>query len=298
MKAIPATHTYNVALFDVLGFSDRLKTQGIEAIAQKYAILAKMVQRQNKNYEEYFGAGFSSSAFWTNDGDIVALQPCEAAYASDSLVLWSHSYFPAARDLPEHERSLLAKDRISGWEYAPVPCDFFLTICCEVVCLSLECGLPLRGAISTGRAIMDRDSGFFLGEPLVEAARLEKAQAALGLSLCSSFVKQHVPVRFTATYKDHIKREEADIAWSERVLAWNRYWKHTREHDCREVIERLSVGSGPASHYYTNTLRMLRSIEDSPMLKPEGVRNEYPQFSSPKVKVRTMAVRTINTLPS
>lgn len=297
MKSLPTSHSYNVALFDVLGFSNRLRAEGVDAIAQKYAILAEKIRGQNAAYEQYFAAGFDESAFWTAEGDIVALQPVEAAFASDSFVVWSHSYFPIARDLPESEQAALAKDEKSGWQFAPVPCDHFLTLCCELVCSSLECGLPLRGAISAGRAIMDRDSGYFLGEPLVEAARLEKAQAALGLGLCSSFVRQHVPSRFTSQYEAHMKAN-AGVSWSGRVLAWPRHWKHTRGRDCTPVIQGLSDGATAASHYYENTLRMLASFAADPALRPQGMREEYPQFSSPDVTAYVRAVRNVTAPPA
>lgn len=287
---IPAKHTYNIALFDVLGFSDLLKSEGLDSIVQRYGQLTGEVQRQNAAYEEYYGVGFDTSAYWTAEGDIVTPQPCEAAYASDSFVVWSHAYFPAARPLSQNERSAFAQDPKSGWKYSPVPCDQFLTMCCELMCKSVECGLPLRGAIAMGQAVMDRNSGCYLGEPIVEAALLEKAQAALGLSLCSSFMQQHVPARFTRVYDRHIK-SGAHPSWSGRALAWDKHWRRTRRNDCRLSIERLAKGSGAAFHYYSNTLRMIDSSMQDDQLQPCGVRGEYPQFSGHEVAVDVLAVR-------
>lgn len=283
-------HSYNVAYFDVLGFSSRLKLEGLESVVDKYQRLADVVHRQNAACEEFAGAGFRESAYAVAGGDIVALQMCEAAYASDSFIVWAHSYFPVARGLSAPERDKLSSDPKTGWAYLPVPCDIFLNICCELFCVGLECGLPLRGAISRGEAILDRRSGFFIGEPLVEAASLEKTQAALALGFCESFMEQHVPARFLFQFSGHMK-PSAVPDWSGQTLAWGRHWASTRSSNPCEAVKSLAYSAGGASQYYKNTLRMLDHVDQRTAVAVRGVNGEYPQFCGDHVLVDVVAVR-------
>jgi hypothetical protein len=47
--------------------------------------------------------------------------------------------------------------------------------------------LPLRGRMAVGEAILDKTNGVHLGVPLVEVARLERAQEWIGCSVGPSF---------------------------------------------------------------------------------------------------------------
>jgi len=47
---------------------------------------------------------------------------------------------------------------------------------------SIEIGLPLRGAFSMGEAVLHLDRGVFLGQPIIDTARLEHTQLCIGAS--------------------------------------------------------------------------------------------------------------------
>ena len=51
----------------------------------------------------------------------------------------------------------------------------FLQLCMDFFCQSIIEGIPLRGCISTGIAMMDQYKSIYFGNPLVEAARGEPA---------------------------------------------------------------------------------------------------------------------------
>lgn len=59
----------------------------------------------------------------------------------------------------------------------------FLEKCCIIFCEALKRGIPLRGVVSCGMAIMDEESHIFLGRPLSEAAKAEAHQNWLGVRI-------------------------------------------------------------------------------------------------------------------
>jgi hypothetical protein len=60
--------------------------------------------------------------------------------------------------------------------------------CADMVCEALKMGLPLRGALAVGKAVMHSRTGTFVGAPVVEAAKLEQSQDWLGVSLGPSML--------------------------------------------------------------------------------------------------------------
>ena len=56
----------------------------------------------------------------------------------------------------------------------------------DFFCQSIIEGIPLRGCISTGIAMMDQYKSIYFGNPLVEAARGEPAQNTLGVAFGKS----------------------------------------------------------------------------------------------------------------
>ena len=81
-------------------------------------------------------------------------------------------------------------DSILFWtNYSEMSLPGFTHLISETICYGIEHKLPLRGTISVGDAILDRDSGKYLGEPIIEAARTERLQKWIGVSFGSSFTK-------------------------------------------------------------------------------------------------------------
>ena len=83
----------------------------------------------------------------------------------------------------------------------------FLQTCMEFFCQSIVAGIPLRGCVATGFAVMDSYKSIYLGNPLVEAARGEPAQDALGIAFGRSFNNYH-PVYndYFIPYLGHFKK--------------------------------------------------------------------------------------------
>lgn len=188
-KTIPTCPKYFLGLFDVLGFENKFQRLGLSKISKLYEALVHEIDSRN-NHESEFREAFriEDEAIWTAEGDTFVFNRINGAYASDLLLLWAHAEFPEARGLPENVRDKKAADHAIGWMYHAIPCERFLEACSELICHALEIGLPLRGALAMGPAILDEKRRIFLGQPLIDAARAEKGQRIVGASLSPSFM--------------------------------------------------------------------------------------------------------------
>lgn len=164
-----------------------------------------------------------------------------------------------------------------------------------MVCHSLEIGLPLRGALALGEAVLHSERGVYLGQPLIDAARMEHAQRIIGTSFTRSFMNQIVPERYLVPFATHLKDVRTD-QFQGNVLDWPRHWRATRKADVREVVRALNKLPS-ATAYYDNTLRMVDASEARAGMfdGPEETRicSAYPQFSGPGLSLKACAVRRI-----
>lgn len=252
---------YTVAFFDILGFKQASERLGLDAIEHRYRRLIEAVDRFNANSASLFGQlSFRESAYWTEDGDIFILNRIDGAYASDSVVVWTARWWPESRDLDPAARAGLARDPESGWQHTTVPCDNLLSVCNELVCRSIEVGLPLRGALAMGPALLDTTRSLFLGPPLIQAATLEREQTLIGASLCDSFMDQTIPERFVLDFDRHLKPGLARD-FGGKVLDWPRHWRRTRGSDLHDHIRTLCPDRGRARVHYRNTLALIEMSE-------------------------------------
>lgn len=291
-------HGSYVALFDVLGFEERLTTLGLSEMLSRYEALIEVVNYRKRQVEHVFGAlGFSEAPYWTSEGDVFIVSKTHGAYASDSILLWSNRTWPeAALDSDDAFRSL-AGNSADGWKYLPIPPDNFLDVCNEIMCSGLEVGLPLRGAIAAGEAVLDQSRNVFIGRPIVEAARLEYGQRLIGASFCASMVPQVVPRRFSVGLDKHIKDTHRSL-WGGALLDWPRHWRRTRKVDLGEAISKLNTSERHAS-YYENALELV-AFSNTLAGQFEGpeetsVRAQYEQFSWSKsdLSVHARAIRRV-----
>ncbi|MBI5101390.1 MAG: hypothetical protein HZB33_06100, partial [Nitrospirae bacterium] len=143
-----------VALFDVLGFESMLTLLGIERMYDKYQELIHKTFVPSVAQNKY---SLARGMFAGQLREGFMKLPIRVAYFSDTLLIWAqfHNAFVGT----------------------------FLDRCSSLFCNALDAGLPLRGAISVGEVIFHKKTNTYLGEPLVEAARLEKAQDVLGVAL-------------------------------------------------------------------------------------------------------------------
>lgn len=297
---------FSLCYFDVLGFESRFSQDGLDGMLKKYMDLVAVVDARNEHMRRLFQTmDFSESAYWTSEGDAFIFSKLFGAYASDSILLWSNANFPEARypaalELTPEEHQQRASDAKEGWKYHFIPCDNLLNACNEVICHSLEVGLPLRGAFAMGEAVLHIDRGVFLGQPLIDAARMESAQKLIGASFTASFMEQVVPSRYLLPFNRHLKNVREGL-FEGRVLDWPRHWRATRTDDVRNIVQLLNTHPA-ASAYCENTLLLVEASEEraanTPAALHESIRAEYPQFSSPEIQLRARAVRRVPVTPA
>jgi hypothetical protein len=217
---------YAIALFDVLGFSDLQKNLGTEKLYLIYEeLIDKAIIEKTKEGIKFLGA--------TREGlFVIGNLEVKFVYFSDTIILWT----------PYKE------------EFFP----FFVTICSEFMVDAIAIGLPLRGALAVGDAIMDRKKGIFLGEPLIEAARLEKAQNWIGVTFGTSFNSKNIHeamINFEdiqINYASQMKEGYENLS-SRIVLDWARKMREQKKTEL--IISKLTSAMNLTDKkiYYENT---------------------------------------------
>jgi hypothetical protein len=124
---------------DVLGFSNLVQARGLSDL---YADYSRLVEAASQNTHD--GLMFSS---WKGV-PYFGMERFESTYFSDTIVFWG----------PYHARAL------QSLCYSTM----------EVMCRAIEIGLPLRGSIGVGEAVLDKSKNHFLGKPIVNAVEAEK----------------------------------------------------------------------------------------------------------------------------
>ncbi|MBI3757014.1 MAG: hypothetical protein HY267_03460 [Deltaproteobacteria bacterium] len=210
---------YLIAFLDVLGFEALLIGIGLEALTQRYEQLLSVAlapQSETKPWRR---------ALAIVEGEPVpALMwlPIKTAYFSDSLLLWVL--------------------------YLPGHVDEFLYRCSKVFCEALAQGLPIRGAISVGRATLDKERGIYLGLPLIEAVRLEGKSNWVGVSLAAFWKNERlrIPVSPEAVflYEPPLK-ERGGTLFSGLVLDWPRVWRESRKDSALPFLADLCLPELP-----------------------------------------------------
>lgn len=226
-----------IALFDVLGFSDRIGRSSLDKIHAQYRDLIAVAARQGSHvFLDARPAGDGTSVPY------LGYMQLEQDFFSDTILLWS----------PYHPEQVIP----------------FLNVCSLFMCETLETGLPLRGAISLGKAVMDKAERTYIGPPLVEAARVEKAQEWIGVSFGPSFrSRPDVPFRadLVRMYKKHGK-PGTEALLPGLVLDWPRTWRRLHRASAIPLVEKLSYdrSSEERHEYYRQTIDFIRVSDENP----------------------------------
>jgi hypothetical protein len=232
-KAHP--ESYLVAMLDVLGFERKLKEIGLDAMQQLYdkLITVAVTPHVEENLWTPTLASHGSNLF----SPALFRLPVRHAYFSDTLLFWV-AYRPAF--------------------VAP-----FLERCCGVFCEALRLGLPLRGSVVAGRCVLHKKTSTYLGDALVEAAWLEKAQEWVGVTLGVSvrtiqfpFLMSQEPMIILGDppLKEPLQEEPDKYRKlvSGLVLDWPRYWRGTQTDTPRRRLEELRIAE---FQKYDNAIR-------------------------------------------
>ncbi|MGA2864333.1 MAG: hypothetical protein ABSF95_07580 [Verrucomicrobiota bacterium] len=209
---------------DVLGFSSLVQSVGLESLYEKYRQLIQAVEKQQRD-----GMFFSARA----GHPFFGYERIDSFYFSDTIIFWC--------PYDVHHLEALANSLK------------------EVLCRSIEIELPLRGAISVGKARLNLDEKVFIGEPIVKAANAQKAQKWIGITLSNEFREPPFNGGFKADcflqYERHLK-EGGVSQVTPLVIDFPRQWRATRKESLVEAIQRLNKAPAFAD-YYVNTLEFV-----------------------------------------
>lgn len=203
----------HVALFDILGFKELVRTRStadLRSIFQEGKLLQKMAS---------MSALLGSSQHYVSR---FRPAPCEFTQFSDTILVVS----------PDRtERGLVS----------------ILTAACSLVAFGLMEGIPLRGAVTRGELFVSADRRFHAGEAIVRAHELEGRQEWVGgivdercIPSKPRFMTTEVAIKLMSIeYEVPVKRGEP----SSRCLNWAPYYAMSRPRDIEESLT-LHVGGG------------------------------------------------------
>ena len=264
---------YSIALFDVLGFSKLVSSQGNQVVLDLYNKLLDILDKQKTHNDGV--TGFAASVVpmpvtkdWKQSIMVAEANGfINACHFSDTFLIYvnyelCHNGFFLSTPFNEPYPLLLGE---IGTAFYPMFYQkhniylSFLQTCMEFFCQAIISGIPLRGCISTGLAIMDHTKSIYIGEPIVEAARGEPAQNSLGIAFGKSFNNSH-PVynKYFIPYLNHLKQDDKRTKFlSPMMLDWARYWRGSpdfKDYDFFECINKMNTDEKCGS-YYENAIK-------------------------------------------
>ncbi len=259
---------YSIALFDILGFSNFVLNNRTQEVLELYNKLSDLANKlQTHIGESMLFAGSVAPIPISKDWKIARLCYNANGYInvcnfSDTFIVYvsytmgkcpewllntKHDEYPLLfwKDKKDiYDELFESKHNI----YLS-----FLTLCMDFFCQSIVAGIPLRGCISTGQAIMNKSKSLFIGEPLVEAAKGETAQNAVGFAFGGSFKEYH-PVYndYFIPYLYHMKDNKNSQFLSPFVPDWPRYWRESPEYNELDLSEYIMKMCNDSEHedYY------------------------------------------------
>ena len=225
-----------LAFFDILGTSDKIKDDQYKKVYDFYSYMVDLCS------QEQIPLSFSKlPGHSEGNADIVIDYSMKHAFFSDTFIIWI-------------EYQTLFGMSLRG----------FYEKCMDIFVEAIKRGIPLRGAIARGSAIMDEKRKIFLGKPIVEAARAESAQNWLGIGLTKTCKKVTVSEAWLLLpYEKHIKDKYANKGeklFTNCVLDWPKYWRNTQNEDVIALIEKMNDNQAYYS-YYDNTIAFIKYSE-------------------------------------
>jgi hypothetical protein len=223
-----------LAFFDVLGTSKLIQSGQTHKVLELYEYLTGLVKKYQGRMclgREFIGANEAIGVVFT--------QTIFEAHFSDTFIIWSNA---------------------EGEPRFPPFIDSCMDVFCEAICK----GIPLRGGISIGNAIMNTETQQYVGDPLRETAKVESSQRWLGFSFGKSFYNHPCyDSYYYIPYDRHIKQNcKKDI--SLYAINWVRYFRNKKpDEDIIQLVSRMN-DQKEFSEYYTNTIEFIRFADAHP----------------------------------
>lgn len=236
---IPDEKEIVLAFFDILGSSKRLMNNEYQKVYEFYQYMVKLCSETK--------VPLSHPGILHNvpDVEVCILHSLHHAFFSDTFILWV-------------EYDKLLQPRMGG----------FYEKCSTVFIEAIKKGIPLRGSIARGTAIMDEENRLFLGKPLAEAAKAEPAQQWLGIGITKSCEDIYpTEARYLFPFEDHIKEGKESLL-SIIVLDWARYFRRKEKDDPILYIDKMNTDDKFSKYYETTKKYVQLSKEHSDFMKP------------------------------
>ncbi len=228
-KRFTKNNDYLICILDILGFENLFNELGLEIIESKYKELIAVIEEQNISFAVVVGPGGYPMAGSPN---------IKSAYFSDSIIIWC--------------------------KYDFFRMEVLFNTLKELLCKSIEIGLPLRGSISVGPVKIDEEKSIFLGQPIIAAARAESVQKWIGITFSKTFNEEPYCNGFKLDcflqYDKHLKKggEKMTIPL---VIDFPRQWRLKRKNSLIDAIQKLNRDA-KYSVYYTNTINFIKFSEE------------------------------------
>lgn len=236
---IPEEKEIVLAFFDILGSSKRLMNNEYQKVYEFYQYMVKLCSETK--------VPLSHPGFLHNvpDKEILILHSLHHAFFSDTFIIWV-------------EYNNFLQPRMGG----------FYEKCSTIFIEAIKKGIPLRGSIARGTAIMDENNKLFLGKPLAEAAKAEPAQQWLGIGITKSCeIIYPTEARYLFPFEDHIKEGKESLL-SIVVLDWARYFRRNEKDDPILYIDKMNTDNKFSKYYETTKKYIQLSKEHSDFMKP------------------------------
>lgn len=159
-----------VAVCDVLGFSDLVRTKPLEQLCGEYLRLLEEARKL---------AGAQQGAEFGREGFHLLFDPVELAVFSDTILVWSDP-IPSELEASHAQRSDDDDEEFEQDVPGYVASDRFIWTVCALIEAGILAALPLRVGIAFGPCVIDRDGEIYLGLPFVDAYEVEKMQEWIG----------------------------------------------------------------------------------------------------------------------
>jgi hypothetical protein len=199
-----------VACLDILGFKDFVRRKGLKAASGLFDETSRIVVESSPVYTEIRGGGT----------------------------------FERSRCIP----SIMMSDSIYMWcDASEIDAHSLVAACAWTVAQAAGAGIPLRGAIVCGSAIIKPNALKFVGEPFSLAPTIESCQEWIGVGIHSSAARFLKRCNEVAAYPVPTKKTYSGEPISYAVL-----WHHYMHGDAAEewlTSELATAEDGVASKY-------------------------------------------------
>lgn len=226
-----------MAFFDILGTSKLLNKGDYQTVYDYYAFMAKLCSDSHTPIAvvDHITRLFNPGLEHSNIRYTIINYELKHCFFSDTFLLWI-------------ELDSILQPTLAG----------FLEKCCIIFCEALKRGIPLRGVISSGSAIMDEENHIFLGKPIAEAAKAEPRQNWLGVGMGKSICNIHpMDMKYVLPYQKHLKFEKEEML-SGWVLDWATWWRENEEADAIQFINHMNTDISFES-YYNNCISFIKA---------------------------------------